>query len=487
MPMIPFGEWLPDAAALGNPGALRAANCFPGPTGYKPAHALQVTTNALDARPRGAISVFDKDGNVRQYAGDAAKLYELSGQTWGDKSIATGYATATGERWEFALWKNKILATNYSNNPQQSTMGAAAFSNLTTAFRARTIAVVKEHVVMGNTTDGVTATPNKVEWSATDDETDWSGGATVLQGSKVLPSGGEIKRIIGREYGTVFCQASVFRMAWVGSPTVFQFDEVLAGIGILAPGAVASQGNVDFFASTHGFRALEFGTRNVPIGAGKVDKFFADDLDLDHLDRIVSAADPLSGRVLWAYPGAGNVSGLPNRALVYDPTLNRWSLLEIQVEFIWPALGAATTLEGLDSISADLDALETSLDASRWKGGGPALAGFDSAKKSGFFDGSVLDAEIDTAERELIPGRRAILSGVRVAVDGGTSTVTAATRNAQSEEPSFGTAVSARDSGKHPIRTNARYHRFRVNISGDWTDAIGIDLDREDVKTGAAR
>src|SRR3990167_2121036 len=104
--MIRFSEWLPDAAALGNPGALRAVNCFPGLTGYKPALSLQVTTNALDARPRGAIGVKDNTAVVRMYAGDAAKLYELVAQVWTDRSIPGGYTTATGEVWDFARWKN---------------------------------------------------------------------------------------------------------------------------------------------------------------------------------------------------------------------------------------------------------------------------------------------------------------------------------------------------------------------------------------------
>src|SRR3990167_2363336 len=169
MPLIPFGEWLPDVAALGSPGALRAANCFPGPTGYKPAKSLQVTTNALAARARGAISAKDKAGTVYQFAGAASKLYQLVDQTWTDVSKSGGYAAGTEEICDFVRWKNKIIATDYTDAIQQIEMAAALFSDLTTDFKARRLAVVRDFVVAVNTNDATDgAVPNRGRWGAAD-------------------------------------------------------------------------------------------------------------------------------------------------------------------------------------------------------------------------------------------------------------------------------------------------------------------------------
>ena len=488
MPLIPFGEWLPDVAALGSPGALRAANCFPGPTGYKPAKSLQVTTNALAARARGAISAKDKAGTAYQFAGAASKLYQLVDQTWTDVSKSGGYAAGTEEIWDFVRWKNKIIATDYTDAIQQIEMAAALFSDLTTDFKARRLAVVRDFVVAGNTNDATDgAVPNRVRWSAFNDDTDWTVSAATQSDYQDLHSGGGVQRILGGEYGVVLSDRSVRRMTYVGSPAVFQFDEVLPDFGLLSPSAATRLADIIYFASPHGFVALEGGTRSALIGAGKVDKFFLNDLDYSNLHRISSAVDAASGRVLWAYPGQGSADGLPNRILVYDRGLQKWSLLEIEVDLLWHSLGASTTLEGLDAISASLDALASSLDSPRWAGGAPVLGGFNSAFKSGYFDGSALAAEIGTGEMELAPGRRAILRAARLAVDGGTATISAGTRNKQEDATVFSPAISARDSGVCPMRSTARYHRFRVGISGEWNDAVGLWIEPEDVSAAGRR
>jgi hypothetical protein len=42
-------------------------------------------------------------------------------------------------------------------------------------------------------------------------------------------------------------------------------------------------------------------------------------------------------------------------------------------------------------------------------------------------------------------------------------------------------------SGRFSTRSNARYHRFRLTISGDWKDAIGAQVDREDARRAGRR
>ena len=90
MQTIKFGKWIPDSADLHNPGLASVINAYPSVTSYKPVGALTTTTSALDARCQGALTVRDASENVRQYAGDAAKLYELSSSTWTDRSKGGG-------------------------------------------------------------------------------------------------------------------------------------------------------------------------------------------------------------------------------------------------------------------------------------------------------------------------------------------------------------------------------------------------------------
>lgn len=483
MPVISTPEWIPDAADLGNPGSPSIINALPALTSYQPMPTLMAVTDALSARPRGAIEAVDKDGNVFQFAADVDTIYQLSGSSWSDVSLAGGYSTGTQEIWEFTRWKEKILATNFSDSPQQITFGGTNFANLTTALRARHIAVVRDFVVFGNTfdaTDGIVR--DRVRWSAFNDETDYTVDPTTGADFRDLKAGGGVQRVVGGQYGVIVSERSTFRMTFTGEPTWFQIDEVLPGIGALAPGAVTSLGDRVYYLSEHGFIELSGGASHRFIGAGKVDKYVRADIDADNLHRMSAVADPRSGRVFWSYPGAGNTAGRPNKIVVYDVTLDKWGYIEQDSELIWRSGGVGTTLEQLDSVSSSIDTLGVSLDSSQWKGGAPQLSGFDSSFENGNFSGSAMPATVDTKEIELYSGRRAFVNGFIPLVDGGSVTGQIGARDRQQDEAVFGSAKTLRASGRFAARKKARYHRFRLNISGNWTDVMGVQLDKEDIR-----
>lgn len=487
MPLISLGEWLPDRPAYQNRGVLTATDVYPAAHGYVPAKQLSLSTDALDARPRGAIRARDTGGTAYEYAGDETKLYQNVSNAWTDRSKVGGYSTAASERWEFVAWKNKTLAVNFSDDPQQITFGASIFSDLTTALRARHITRIRDFVVMANTFDGTDGNvPSRVRWSAFNDETDWTVSASTLSDFQDLQTA-SVERIFGGEFGVIFQPQSVWRMTFVGAPIVFQFDEVAPGIGLIAPGAAAQDGDIIYFLSNKGFMQLAHGAQPTPIGVGKVDRFISEDLDQNNLERISAITDPASHRVYWAYPGAGNTGGRPNKVIVYDPALQRWSLLNEDVELIWGAGGVSTTLEGLDSISASLDDLEVSLDSARWAGAGSEIGVFDEDFKSGFFDGDNRTGVIETAEVEFNEGGRTRLKGFRGIVDGGTVTAELGTRNSQADMVSYSSTLTARTEGRFTPRSNDRYHRFRLNCSNAWKTASGVQIDREDIRGGGRR
>lgn len=487
MAVIPVRQWRPDASDLANPGAIVVENAVPGVNSYKPHPSLISATNALTARPRGAIEAKNKAGNTFQYAGDETKLYRLSTSSWVDASKPGGYNTGEEENWEFVRWKQKVLATNFSDAPQQLTFSGTNFSDLTAALRFRHVAVVRDFVVAGYTFDATDDTvPDRVRWSAQGDETDWAVSPTTLSDFRDL-NGGAIQRVVGGEYGVIVAETSTFRQTWAGAPTVFQIDEVAPGIGGVSPGAVAQLGEFVFIASEHGFFSLRGGSVLEPIGVGRVDQYFLNDLDENNAFRMSAVADPRSGRVYWAYPGTGNTAGRPNRLIIFDTGLNKWSLLRQEVELIWRSGGIATTLEQLDAVSSSIDNLEVSLDANRWKGGAPVFSGFMSDFTNGDFSGPPMQALIETSETELYRGRNTHLNAFKVLVDGGTTTVEVGTRNRQSGQVLWSDPLTERDSGRYTTRSNARYHRFRLSIADDWKDAIGIQVDQEDARPGERR
>lgn len=491
MPSFPFGELSPDRADL-DQGLIDIRNAIPGPSGYVPWYELLPVTSALSNRPRGAIQARDQSDTVYQYSGDSTKLYQNVDGTWTDKSKVGGYNTATNDNWEFAAWKNKILAVNgHVDNPQSITFGGAIFADLTTALQAKHIAVVRDFVVMGNTedaSDGVV--PSRVRWSAFGDETSWTVSPSTLADYQDLKVN-KVERIFGGEYGVIFQNDRTWRMTFVGAPAVWQFDEVIPGIGAIAPGACAQDGETIYFLSSKGFFALEQGSQATPIGVNKVDQFIRTDLDLSYVHRMSAVADPFSKRVFWAYPGTGNTAGRPNRIICYDRVRDRWALIEQETELIWAGGGTGRSLDASATTGDpdDLDdmATESSFDDPQWVGGAPFLAAFDTAFASGGFQGAIREAILTTKEFMLTPEARTQLNGFRALVQGGSVTAEVGTRNSLADDVTYGDVLTARSEQRFTTRANARYHRFRLTLSDEWEHAIGLEIGSNDVRSGGLR
>ena len=484
MPIVPVQEWLPDAAPLGAPGSPVVENCLPGTNSYKPMPQYSTLTDALVERPTGAIDVRDKSSNVFQYVGTAAALYQANNGSWTDVSKAGGYSTSGVERWQFVKWKNKVLGTNWDDNPQSVELGGSAFADMTTDFRCRQLAVVGDHVIAANTfdaTDGLV--PDRVRISAFNNEALWTIDPSTGADVRDL-KGGPIQRAYGGQYGIFLGLSDTWRMDYVGGRVFFQIDRTLPGVGTLAPGASTRIGDVIYNWSNQGFVAISAGTGLTPLGAGKVDRYAFNDLDDNYLDRISSVADPSSGRIFWAYPGAGNVEGRPNCMICYDRNLDKFSFIKQELEFLWAAGGdVGFSLEDLDTISASLDDLAVSLDSSQWKGDGEVLlAAFGTEFKHGFFDGAPMEGVVDLREVEIHAGGRTMLNAFRPLVDGGEAAARVGTRNIQTEDVVFGPELTPTATGRVTSRNNARYHRLRVIMRGAWKECIGAQFERHDAR-----
>ncbi len=482
--MIPAGEWLPDLPAFENPGATEAKNVIPAATGYRPFPSLLAYSGSLAGRAQGAFATRDAGGNGANFAADAAKLYKLSATTWSDVSRTAGgaYATASDGGWCFAQFGDLVVVVNFNDAPQKWQLGASAnFAALGgTPPNARFVATVRDFVVLGR----VAGFPNRVKWSGINNAETWTVSPTTQADEQDLPDGGWIQGIVGGEAGTVLQERAIKRMTYVGAPLVFQFDEISGNVGATIEGSIAAFENMVFFAHASGFYLLRGAKELQAIGDHKVDRHFWTDIDQNYLYRVSAAVDPVGKLYVISYPGAGHSGGLPNKALIYNWAIGRWSRAEADVELLYPGLSqAGYTLDGLDAISGSLDALPFSLDSAVWSGvGRQLLAGFDPAHRLGYFEGATLNAVVETAEAQLVAGRRALVRAVRplvegVAATGAGITLQLGTRNT-TVEPVIWTGPRGLDAnGICPVRSNARYHRARIGIAAGttWSHIRGVD------------
>jgi len=499
---IPFGEWLPDLPAHMNPGATVAKNCVPrtasagSGTSYGPLQSLTPYSGALAQRCQGAFAGRSKTGQVTNLAGDATRLYKLTDTTWTDVSKAGGYSIATDETWRFCQFGERVLATDLAEPIQSWTLDSSSqFADLAaTAPKARHIASIDPGFVMvGNTSDPTDGgVPNRVWWSALEDPATWptpgtAAAAAVQSDRQDLPTGGWVQAVIGAvggARGAVLMDSAIYRVEYEGPPTVFGFYEVERARGTPAPGSVINVGPFAFYLGEDGFYAFD-GSRSIPIGANKVDKTFYSELDQQYFHRISVAVDPVNKLVFWAYPAAGHAGGNPNRLLVYNWEAGRWAMAEQDLELVARLLSRSYSLDGLDAVSASLDALPFSLDSRVWTGGRILLGAFDSTHRLGYFDGAAMAATIETGEFGGSPAvgdaggaaRRLFVSGIRPIVDGGSVTARLRHRGAPDGVLTDSPATSPGADGACPQRIAARYVRAQVAVaaSGSWSHARGIE------------
>lgn len=480
---IPFNEYLPDQPDTGNPGLTVAKNVIPGARGYRSLGSSSVFSGALGVSCQGAYAAIDSDGNVNNFAGDVDSLYKLADTTWNDVS-ATTYTTAADDVWEFAQFGDDIVACNgHTDALQVYTMGtSSAFANLAgSPPRARHITTYRDFVVVGNTWDSTDGSvPYRVRWSGLGNNASWAVSASTQADFQDLNArNGWVNRVIGQsEYATVIQDYAITRMTYIGSPVVMQFDTVEQNRGTLYPQSVVAWGRVIFYLADDGFYMFD-GTGSQPIGAERVDKTFFNDFQQNYKHAVWGAADPINKVVMWVYPGSGSSDGTPNKAILYNWDVNKWATAEFNAQMIYRAMSTGYTLEGLDAVSTSIDSgLDFSLDSRTWMGGQLLLAMFDTNNKLAYFTGTALDATFETKEFQLNGNRQSLIQRARPIVDGSGATVTvqAGSRNVHTGTTSFGSAASLNSVGDCSLRSMGRYHKLRVNVSGDFTDAQGVDV-----------
>jgi len=137
------------------------------------------------------------------------------------------------------------------------------------------------------------------------------------------------------------------------------------------------------------------------------------------------------------------------------------------------------TLDGLDAVSSSIDALSHSLDSRVWTGGAQTLAAFNTSHKLGTFSGTAMDATVDTGEVQHFQGRRAHVNHIRPIVDSNAASITLGTRNRQADTRSYGSASSQASDGHCDVRSNARYHTYRIGTTGSFSFIEGVEVNAE--------
>jgi len=464
---IQFEEWLPDQPSI---TSLRdAKNVYPTSIGYAPFNNQETFSGAAS---ENLNSVFgSKIGDeVGIFAGGATKLFKLDATdlSLDDVSKVGGYSGGT---WKLTQFGSVIIAANNQAKLQSWTLGSSsAFADLNAnAPVAKYVTVVRDFVVAASIGGG--AETNKVQWSDINDETNWVSGTTSQSDYQIIPDGGNITGLTGGEIGLIFLEKSIVRMSYSGSPLFFQFDTISRGLGCLEGNSIAQYGATSFFLSDDGFYKCD-GQTVTGIGTEKVDRYFYDNANLTDLDSMSASVDPIKKLVVWNYK---NVDG-GRSILVYNWQLNKWSRVTTLATGVGNITTTGYTLEALEVVLGytNLETIPASLDDRLWVGGKFLFAGFKDATIV-TFTGSTYNSELITPDLEL--GYNSVVTLARPQIDNGSADVKVASRRELDDNIQFSSSVTTSSEGRASLRSAGRYHRLSVSPTGNWTNAVGVDIE----------
>lgn len=464
---VQFSEWLPDQPGV--VGALtNAKNVYPRATGYGPfPQEANYSADASEAL-NNTVAAKGSDGNTKVFAGGATKLFLLDSSDLSlDNVSATTYSTVS--RWRFTQFGESLIAAGDSNTLQRYDLTSTGnFASLSSdAPKAKFVTVVRDFVVAGN----INGFPSRVQWSGINDETVWTTTSTSQSDYQDVPDGGVVQGVTGGEFGLILLERSIYRMTYVGTPLVFQFDNITRNLGCYEPNSVIQWQGITYFLSDDGFYACD-GQGIIDIGAEKVNRYFFNTAQPGEFDKMSAAIDPSKALIIWGYLSTDT----DYRLLIYHVPTKRWSYAETSVSRVAPTSTPGVTMEGLDAYSASIDALETPLDSRQWLGGKLLLAGVKNSKII-TFTGQPKTGVIDTADLETGPNK-SMVTLIKPIVDNGSGSCAVDSRDLLSEEVVFPSVTAADSENRIGVRSLGRYHRIRTTPTGEnWTSAIGVEIE----------
>jgi hypothetical protein len=414
----------------------------------------------------GSFAVSTVTTNTFTYSSSGTDI--VSGVDTG--TVTFTYTTPLDQRWRFTQFGNVIIAANGGNRLQGYNLNTSnTFQDLAAdAPASRYITVVRDFVVSGYVGADF---PNRVQWSALGDESSWTNSATTQADFQDIPDGGAVVGVTGGEFGLVFLDRSIHRMSYVGSPLVFQFDNISRNLGCYEANSIIQYGGTSFFLASDGFYACD-GQQVIPIGNEKVNRYFYNDADEGLLNLMSVAVDPFRKLIIWSY--ASTSSAVPDKLLIFNFQTNTWSSGTTTASRIASSSSPAFTLDGLD-VFGTLEQIDSSFDDRVWLGGKMQFAGVRDAKII-TFSGEPMIATIETGDIE-VPGSTSAITMAKPIVDNGSGNVALVSRRLLNEQIIFGSQSVADAENRVSIRGVGRYHRLQLTPTGLWQTAVGMDID----------
>ena len=479
MKRILFGEWLPDMPDSTGQETLNlemAFNVYSSTTGYSPfPKASLISSGTDDGEDINKLFLAKKDELILAFGGTNKNIYLYNNLVARASSISNvskggGYSNPA-VAWDFASFGNTVLATNGADKIQRYVIGDASnFADISEAPVCNTIAVVRDFIFAGYC-DGDS---QKVQWSDLNNENVWESSDSNQADFQILPSGGSIKAITGGEFGLILQEKAITRASYIGTPLVFQFDQISDNTGCLTGKSAIQYSGMTYFLSESGFMVCD-GSTVKNIGAGKINNHFFETLDSTQIETMDVAIDPLKNLIVWNYPTATRVTKEDDRLLImYNYETGRWTSGSTSSQVVAQLATQGRPLDGLDSDYPTLEEMPLSLDSPLFIGGEFAFCGAIKDKVCSF---NLYNESTYLTTSDIEQGVFSVATSAMPIIENGSATFQIASRNNLNQNIEWSADSVTSPENRADLRSGGRYHRLRVKPTGaGWTHAIGFDL-----------
>lgn len=317
------GPWEPDRPALLQDGGVlrKLTNMIHENGVYCAAPAFTSGSEAPGGEdshpPYRHIETFDSS---RAYAAPTVVMTDthlghLSGESTIDidgphglTGTETVQARAFGDKAVFATLTGGVAALDLRNFDVEAWPSERPLGGV--------VGIIGDRLALGR----IRGRESTMRLSAINDLTTWDGpGADDLS----FAEGGRVQAIVSGSPALVFLETAIYRVHEAEYPFKHTKETVATHLGLYGANSSFAVGNAVYFASEHGFHAISReGGAIVPIGHGRVDRFFLSRVAHNLRDETICFHDAGRRQVIWAYRPA--VDPTTRHCLAYAYNEDRW-------------------------------------------------------------------------------------------------------------------------------------------------------------------
>ena len=482
---VPLIGYAPDADTTKRGVLVDCSAMIPTMKGMAVAPSAVSTGATLAAACRGAAALRELDNTTRLVAGSAAKLYELSGTSWTDRTRASGgdYGLTGEIRWRFAQFGSVSLAAAKTDILQASTSGAFVNVSTSPSIKAALVETVNNFVMLANTNETAYGdSPSRWYCSALRDYADWTPSVNTQCATGTLDaSPGPILGL--KRFGeTVIAYKlrSMFRGTYVGQPTIWEWPQVPGDVGAVSNEAIVDIGTPE--APVHAFMGesdfyVYDGARPRSIGTNTVKERVFGELNRNRQGVTIAQHDRVRSLIRWYYPTVDSVN--PDKCVVWNYRTNRWGRDDRQIEAAVDYVEPGIVYDNLGSSYATYhDLPNAQYDSAFLASDSASTAFFDTSHILKTLDGAPVSGSITTGDL----GDDSIFTCVsrirpRFVTYPASSSLTNYYRNILGSSLTVGAGATLVN-GKYDFEREARWHRFLMQFNGA-TEISGFTVSAE--------